>query len=61
MVPRLTVRATTIFALLATMAAGMPCVRTWRAASCMTLRTGYRTRARLARAGPVMRTALLYA
>lgn len=58
-VPRLTVRAVTIFALLAAMADGVPCARAWRAASCMTLRTGYRIKTRLALAGPAMRTALL--
>jgi hypothetical protein len=58
-VPRLSVRAATIFALLAALADGVSCARAWRAASCMTLRTGYRTKARLALAGPAIRTALL--
>jgi hypothetical protein len=58
-IPRMTVRAATVFALLVAMAAGVPCARAWREASLMTLRTGYRTKARLGLARPAMRTALL--
>ena len=58
-VPRRSVRATTIFAFLVAMAAGTSTARAWRLASAMTLRTGYRIRTRLALAGPAIRTALL--
>jgi hypothetical protein len=57
-VPRRIVRATTIFALLTGLASGLSRASAWRRASSMTLRTGYRIAARLAIAGPGIRTAL---
>ena len=52
-------RAATIFAFLVALVEGTNAAEAWRSASEMTLRTGYRIRAALGRAGPAIRTALL--
>ena len=58
-VPHRIVGASTIFVFLAALATGQGAASAWRSASSMTLRTGYRIKARLAVAGPAIRTALL--
>ena len=58
-IPRRIVRAATAFALLAALAVGTRVACAWPRISSMALRTGYRTEARLALAGPAIRTALL--
>ena len=58
-VPRRIVRARTVFTFMVAMATGESAARAWRQASSMTLRTGYRIKARLAIAGPAIRSALL--
>ena len=58
-VPKAIVRASTIFAFLSALAVGLARAQAWRQASSMSLRTGYRIAAKLARAGPAIRSTLL--